>query len=147
MTLQTWEAAALPVSALALENREGSNDLELTQHALRKWEHMRASVLKRHGLHVTEDGEGDIEDEYGNRFTIGGHNCTLCIRHVDRKAQPGHRCDTCPLAKARNLVPCDRWDMKEAAPPWMAWTRNGDPELMILALKDTIAYIQANSRA
>ncbi len=121
MSLVTWKAEFYPVIAQSCPIEDA------VAHSIRKWEWLRKENLEKHVLCKTF---GDIIDQEGSYLAIDSSSCALC-RHYDASDY----CEECPLAIAREGMPC-YVAMKEekGVSPYYAWS-TGDPEPMIMWLK------------
>lgn len=122
MSLDTWKAEFYPTEA----SEAAGSDLEATRHSLRKWEGLRTDALAKHGM-----------VRYG-LVGISGRECALCQRYILR--HPDMECTGCPLAATTGMT-CDEGDEGDDA--YSVFTRTGNAEPLIAALRATLARLEA----
>lgn len=162
MSIDTWIAEFYPVSAV--EAAKG-NDMELTEHALRKWTGLTKENLDRHGINTPKSG--DITEMVGvnditKTFSVAGSNCAMCIKHSTHGYESMIKCAQCPIVKATGVKCTDghteqRWATVgvELPPrysrhppgaflrmsPWSWFFNTGNPMPMIQLLEITKAKL------
>jgi hypothetical protein len=68
---------------------------------------------------------------------VSGATCALCTYYASKAKDGIPQCVECPLARARDGVPCDERRGDESFSPYYAFIGAGDPEPMIEWLKKT----------
>ena len=121
MSLQTWKNEFYPIPADKCRKKDA------VVHSLRKWIGFRPENLARHEMGVL-----DIM----GRGPLGADGCALC-----HKFEFGD-CELCPLALARDGVPCNDANDEygeDSESPYSHFLDNGDPEPMIAFLEKALA--------
>ena len=130
MTLQSWFDEFMPVKA----SKAHKTDLKALQHALKKWQGLDKTNLKKHGLKLTVFNNICEIDDNSEYFAVNGESCALCLKYT--------RCHSilnCPLQVVReNARACDEKTSSETISPWDTWGRNGDPKPMIRLIKKAL---------
>lgn len=137
MSKKGWLAEFYPITA---EEAAKGNDLAAVEHSLTKWKGLTKKNLSKHRAKPT--GMGDLQSQRaGSRWAIliDSRTCALCEKHYDRGA--AEACKTCPLAKSRDGMSCDRMLPHETKSPWSMWTMHYDPSAMIHALEHARAEL------
>ena len=155
MTFKTWKQEFYPISARIAADRaktvDGFDDVALAQHSLRKWQGLRPENLKRHGVEVVKYNHGAKYITSGNslvELNIDSGTCALCDAHIKGYDEADDPCETCPLYQSRGKVACDDYnededeDEENIESPWHQFAINNDPEPMIKALEDTLAFLE-----
>ena len=117
---------------------------EAIQHSLTKWKGLRPAVLEEHGLRQSSQQlrTSRVPDSVFV-IDIASTTCSLCYHYYKFDAKQLSICASCPLAKARAGVPCDKLTGEELFSPWYTWVRTGNPEPMIQVLEAALALEQA----
>lgn len=139
MSLETWKAEYYPIRASECKKKDA------LAHSKLKWQGLKPANLAKHG--VTLDATWRrIRDDTSRAFLLDGSTCALC-KHYHKKgldsSYADDRCDKCPLAKARNNVPCDakyRGDDDARGGPYMSFIKTGNPVSMIRFLNKAEAF-------
>lgn len=139
MSLQSWKAEYYPIEARDCKKEDA------LAHSQKKWQGLKPANLEKHGVKFNEASRSVIDDTF-RVLTIDGSSCALC-KHYHKKG-PGSsyaddRCDKCPLAKARNNVPCDakyRGDDEARGGPFMSFIKTKNPVSMIRFLNKAEAF-------
>jgi hypothetical protein len=129
MSLQSWkdEFFPKPVEETTVE--------EALDHSIRKWQGLQEDALRRHVAFGPVGFAGNMTFDDG-QFDTAGSNCALCF-HFNRPSSYD-KCGKCPLAAARNGVPCDEGSPSDANnAPWVEWTNNDDAKPMLAWLNYT----------
>jgi hypothetical protein len=130
MSLQTWKAEFYPTEA-----KDVSVEAAL-DHSILKWRGLQEDALKRHGATPYNYGfEGEVRFDCGGTFKTNVDSCALCIYHARNQADKA--CASCPLAKAREGVPCDECHDAEDHGPWTQWCDGDDAKPMLAWLNYT----------
>jgi hypothetical protein len=142
LTAEDWLRTYYPVTAHALAADGDASDVDLVEHALRKWRGMRPEVLKAHGL--TTGVTFDLYDLHKAEpdqlvLNIDSSSCGLCHKYFTLAADPP--CHQCILTRVRGKscahhAESDK-EYKEYS-PWGYWTRRADPEPMIQLLEQAL---------
>ena len=119
MSLKSWKQEFFPVPISEVKKGDA-----LT-HALRKWTGLTTRNLKRHGL--SNLFNVCIEDSDHNLFGVSTSTCSLCKFYRNHTG-----CLGCPLVKLSGK----QCDLK--GEPFYEWSKWGDPQPMIRALKKCI---------
>jgi hypothetical protein len=112
---------------------------EAIAHSLRKWEGLKPEVLSAYGLRPTARG---IRLDHKLLLEVNSSTCALCELYYDPDEENDEnveRCSSCPLAKARDGVPCDSSYGDEDGSPYNLWREYYDPSLMITWLEKALA--------
>jgi hypothetical protein len=138
LTAEDWMRTYYPETAKALVDR-GASDMELVEHALRKWRGMRPEVLKAHGLitGVTFDLY-DLHKAEPDQLVlnIDSSSCGLCHKYFSFDACPP--CHQCILTRVRGKSCAHHTESDKEYSPWVYWTRRADPEPMIQLLEQAL---------
>lgn len=118
MSKETWlaEFYPKPVSETSVE--------EAVDHCLNKWRGFRKSELLRHSVASPPVGRS-------------GDSCALCFHHLDRTHTTATgSCDTCPIVIVTGVT-CEDTEptSDERVGPWWDYTRDNNPEPMIVVLE------------
>lgn len=150
MSMESWKEEFYPVTADEMKDRFDAGSAtaaDLIKHCLRKWEGARPENLKRHGLvKVASDefiGEG-VDEITGEDFAFDSISCALCVAHQDRNSIVS-ACGSCPLYISRDYVSCAGARLNEDDSPYCDFLNQGDPEPMIEALEDALAWVNRRS--
>lgn len=154
MSIKTWLAEFYPVDADAAM---GMTNLQAVQHSLRKWIGLRKKNMAAHkcaiaeGYYpkaVTPKSHSKLLAKPYDILRIDSGSCALCVKHSDTWL-----CRTCPLARARGGVQCDKMSRSErkkadgVGAPWHAWIDDLNPEPMIALLEKAEATLIKASKA
>lgn len=137
MTIKTWKAEFYPIDA---SKCSAENALA---HSLQKWRGLLPENREKHGLST---GGTFIRELTGRKaylgYFMGSDTCALCSVFYEKRQTFG--CSTCPLAKSRDGVPCDKWSRKhDGEDADSLWYRSlHDPECMVVALENTAVYVE-----
>lgn len=125
--LKSWRAEFYPVEAKHVPEQKA------LAHSLQKWVGLLPENLERHGV-MHEPGWRELRgNSVEEDFTIGSSSCALCVYHYEDS------CKTCPIAIARDGVPCDSPDFKtDRVSPWARMIRDGNPRPMIQLLASAL---------
>lgn len=119
MSLEIWKAKYYPAPAAEVSKEDA------LEHSIRKWQGLKATILKRHGLKYKWTSKS-IVDAQGNKLIISISSCALCLHFAKG---PGS-CPECPLAIARSGVSCDYTTNEELLSkkynPWQEWILNNN---------------------
>lgn len=126
MSIKTWIDEYYPAEADALE-KSGASDLELVDHALKKWPGLSTENLERHDLRC---GENRIWGSDGKLFVVDFSTCALCQRFEDSEDS----CPECPVTTATGK-PCYDCSGESEYDPFSDWIVTGDVEPMLEALR------------
>ena len=149
MSLQSWKAEFYIIDADTTEPENA------TSHSLLKWYGLRKENLDRHNLEMDMHGwvlrekdktNEDLLNGYAETLSIDSTTCALCYHHLvntDDEDDEEDSCSNCPLAIARDGIPCTSWMQDESLSPWTEWTRLQNPEPMIFWLKKAVEEAQA----
>lgn len=135
MSLETWIKEFVQPRNV----REVKTDLQRLERDLGKWEGLRPSALKRHGMAV--EGGSIVEIDGHAKYAISIDTCSLCHAHFP-KNNPTGDCYGCPLYKVRGAR-CDH--MAEDSPnpgivPYAEFVVDHNPEPMIQLLRDALVW-------
>lgn len=139
MSLQTWKAKFYPTKPTKKMTKR-----EAIEHSIRKWEGIRKSNLKKHGLE--QEIFEIVEREGSYRFSIDVESCALCKKYYSSAYEIvddvvvydfERKCSECPLRQVLGH-PCDFSSDAEYG-TWM-WT--GNPVPMIKALKQALKQVK-----
>lgn len=136
MSLETWKKEFYPIPA---NSRKIKTELAAVEHALQKWEGLRARNLKKHEVaHYTDSTHGSdgkrIEDRCGQTLPIVDSSCSLCVRHPQS-------CEKCCLFKIRKGSTCFEPTGQEHLGPYVTFVTKGDPSPMIRLLRKAKAKL------
>jgi hypothetical protein len=120
MSFRTWELEFYPITA---EEAAKGSAKAATIHSIRKWEGLRPAALKRHGVAFEDNLLSDGIASLG----IDSESCALCEKFYGHSADSPQNCSKCPLAKARDGVPCDRAMDCEDEDPYSSSSSNPEP--------------------
>lgn len=143
MSIQTWLEKYIPVPA---DDSSIKTWLQATQHAIRKWEGLRYVNLFKEGMRKCTYCS-IIDSSQGVKLTIGYDCCALCQMVESKGKLSGNGylgCDKCPLYRVRGTE-CDSRRRDEEISPWVAFTRDGDPEPMLFWLRKVESRLIADS--
>jgi len=141
MSMATWKAKYYPEPAGITAERAGDRVRPLLKATIRKWQGLRPTVLRRHGLVKVQHGgyiaEKNRDGERPVEFAFGIDSCTLCQKFYD----PQSGCERCPLVATAGCASCAvaRDDDDDPRNPYLHWSVQGDPEWMIEALATALA--------
>lgn len=154
MSLASWKKEFYPVEADTFEDKPITvgSVFEATQHAIKKWQGLSPSNLKRHGLITEEDESGYgflvIEKDRKGRYNfnanpgvmrVTGDECALCQLF-------DNRCKGCPITGSQG-VPCVRsTDPRNEESPFGSWRKHTDPKPMQKVLAMTLKFVLATDR-
>jgi hypothetical protein len=124
MSIETWKDEFYKVNACEVEY---TNNIELIDHCLNKWDGLQDHNLKKHDL---VKGHYNIYDKDDNTFDTSAPSCALC------QVYDINNCEGCPITKVRGYA-CseDNEDDYDDKAPWYEWTHASDPQPMIYWLK------------
>lgn len=158
MSIQTWKAEYLPISAVECVEQypltHHKAGLNAAQHSLKKWEGTRKEELDRHGI-IKIGAKLSETDSIGDvGMFLGGDTCALCELAEQRSvAAEGTKdekdddydgktmCLYCPLYEVRENNACTSFsrDVDKDDSPWDASVAfKPDVEPMIEWLKKTV---------
>lgn len=145
MNWKDWMKTYYPVSATVVNERADTDDLVLLEHARRKWSGLDSKTLDEHKLFVFAPNNTLIhveDDEHLELIRINAESCSLCLRHF--RFSRMESCTTCPIAIARDGVPCDKaWNTAgEELSPYEVWCRNHDATPMLKAIENATKYVE-----
>jgi len=129
MSVFSWQNEFLPINPESETARETPIAV-----SLRAWRGRRQEALTKHKVlaegHSIYTQQNPVEEHLHVK-------CALC--EVYREDALDAPCQKCPLAQAREGVPCDGDDksISTTRDPWTAWLLCEDPEPMIAALEHT----------
>jgi hypothetical protein len=130
--LDSWKAEFYPVEAKDCPKEKAIS------HSLVKWRGLRPEALKRHNLKTERYFGVPCLVDGPAFFFVNADTCALCVSYYDEEEEDGAACEKCPLALARDGVPCTSTADNEDVSPYGAWDDN-DPEPMIAALEKALA--------
>ena len=128
MSLATWEKEFYPTHASDVKIKDA------IKHSLLKWKGLKPKNLEKHSVYVDLELtlRSILENEEEEGFFIGSENCALCNFYMDIDSDSS--CKGCPLALARNGIPCDTYsedlDVLESS-PWRIFIDTGSPIEML----------------
>ena len=133
--LEQWKAKYYPTPAADATPRNAA------AHSLMKWEGLRPAVLQEFG--IKHRGVTLLTDD--SEFTLTSSTCALCAKFDNDKRLTGNeQCAKCPLAIVRGGVPCTVPMKYEGCSPWGLMVNTGNPEPMIVWLKQAVQYSEEN---
>lgn len=140
--IKGWEEAHYPIEA---EEAAQGSWKEALEHSLRKWKGYRPRALAKRGLCKAERGNIRVRGS-GDLVHMGDSStCALCIKSY-RKEYDYIDCDFCPLETYLDTQQGLRalQGREGCAVPYEKFIREGNPEVMISALKNTLKFIDEN---
>jgi len=133
MSIETWKKEFYPIDACEILDK---TDADVVSHSLKKWEGLKASNLKKHG--VKKDGGIDgivvFDKDENEHFTYNWSTCALCLKFHYRVGC-GY-CDTCPITISGGL-PCD-----ETGSAYDTSCSTLNPQPMIKVLKFALKHVE-----
>lgn len=134
--LEQWKAKYYPTPAADATPRNAA------AHSLMKWEGLRPAVLQEFGI----KHRGATLLAGNDEFMLTSSTCALCAKFVDNDERLAWNelCAKCPLAIVRGGVPCTAPMEYEGCSPWGLMVNMGNPEPMIVWLKQAVQYSEEN---
>jgi len=130
MSIETWKKEFYPKSPT-----KGMSKIKAIEHSLLKWEGLKKSNLKKHGL-IQKNTQ--ISDSEGGCFITSAESCALCMKYYDE--YENIYCAKCPIVSVTNGIRCDyngtNKDFYES--PFGQFVYKGETKYMIALLKKTL---------
>lgn len=132
MSLKTWKAEFLPITAKRAAERYGA--IKCIEHSLQKWKGALPENTKRHDViygeysHTLIDAKDRTKD-----IEFDSETCSLCAKYYDR-IEGMYGCDTCPIVVSGNHS-CMEIKAKSAYAQ-----SSSNPKFMIAVLEDTLQF-------
>jgi len=121
MSIKTWKKEFYPVPASRVSKKNA------LAHSLRKWEGLKKSNLKKHGVKYDKLFFVGIKDDL-ERLLIDATTCALCHHYLD------NRCVDCPLYAVIGKS-CDDNGWREGGSPYTDFVDFGKASPMLRLLK------------
>lgn len=151
MSMESWKEEFYPATAEEMKDRfdsRGATAADLIKHCIQKWIGARSSNLARHGLSKVSDdsflAEDEAKAEEEECFDFDNGSCALCAAYQSQSVMY-HPCKRCPLYVSRDHVSCTNKSDRENVSPYDDFIDNNDPEPMIEALEDALAWVNQRS--
>lgn len=149
MSMESWKEEFYPATAEEMKDRFDSRSAtaaDLIKHCIQKWVGARESNLVRHGLSKVSDDCFLAEDTAGGYkcFDFDSQSCALCAVYQSQ-SERYHPCERCPLYVSRDHVSCTNKSDSEDISPYDDFIDNNNPEPMIEALEDALAWVNQRS--
>lgn len=134
MSLKTWMKEFYKTEAPLVSKRQA------LAHSLLKWIGLRKENLAKHGILKPKNQHYLDDPDCNGTYYLTTSTCALCVHYYNKK------CVDCPLALARDGVPCYDHPKHLGKSPYVQYVNGNNPEPMIALIQLAIDKAKSKKR-